>query len=605
MAFFLEGPFMERMQRKRKAAVQEQKHYACDVCSVTFSSEQEFSDHAKTHSRRTQPRKQKSTRKVTRSKTFNQTIDNVIDHLQLEREETTQVQKNYSSSRGRKQISFPGNNLEQMKTESEAKSYHEVDLKKHAEAHKEDTQHTCTKCDMQFSDEDTLDCHMMVHDNSTKERPDDNKYHCIECGKAFTLKRTLKGNQDALPQRCTKCYMKAHMLANPKNSFKCLTCRKSFDTKQALTTHMTEHDLKKYRCETCGELFSDREDLAVHMVLHNMKTKHGCSKCKNTSGEVCQDFLEQKNLELCHCELCGRAFRRMSYLQKHMLTHSGPSPYECLECHKSFTQKSRLNTHLLGSCGKKRFQCEKCDESFYQKNNLMMHYATHMSQGEQIDIILPAETVYDCHKCDRAFSDVPALEQHLVIHSQGHVLYQYNADSQNQNENEMSVSNQYPTVAHILDSPPVNQPARQVVEHHSANQTVVQILESPPLNQAVMQTVEASYVDQNTVQVYESAMTVSETAAYPNYIHMAPGSEAYPTVAHILDSPTVNPSDRVPYPAIVTQVQDSPMVGYADRQVYAAGPQPVPSFQNENVEKTKFQMIVQTMCNILTSKPGS
>ena len=215
-----------------------------------------------------------------------------------------------------------------------------------------------------------------------------------------------------------------------------------------------------------------------------------------------------------------------------------------------------------------------------------MHYATHMSQGDRIDIILPAETVYDCNKCDRAFSHVPALEQHLVIHSQGHFMYQHNADSQN--ENEMSVSNQYPTVAHILDSPPVNQPAAQIVEHQTANQTVVQILESPPLNQTVMQTVEESYVDQNTVQVYESPMTVSETAAYPNYMHMAPSGEAYPTVAHIWDSPTVNPSDRVPYPAVVTQVQDSPMVGYAERQVYPVGPQPVPSFQNENVEKNKI-----------------
>ena len=173
MAFFLEGPVMERMQRRQRTAVQEQKHYACDICSVTFSDEQEFSDHAKTH-RRTQPRKQKSTRRVTRSKTFNQTIDNVISHLQLEREETTQVQNNFSSARGKKHKSCHGNNPEQMETESEAKSYRKEELKKQVEAHRQDTHHTCTKCDMQFSDEDTLACHMMVHDNNTTERPDDN-----------------------------------------------------------------------------------------------------------------------------------------------------------------------------------------------------------------------------------------------------------------------------------------------------------------------------------------------------------------------------------------------------------------------------------------------
>ena len=498
MAFFLEAPFIDRMQKYPN--VQEEKQYICNVCSAKFYNEEEFRNHANSHktnrrrARKGIPRPAPKAKTIMRSdspKTFNQAIDNVIGHLQLDREEVPRVYNSFKTS-----FTQSANRNDVCQMEDEEKPFvcetcqmafaQEAELVSHMNTHKEETHHACTKCDMQFADKETLRCHMMIHDDNTVERPDANKYHCVECGKAFTLKRNLKGNQAALPQHCTKCYMKAHMLSNPMNSFKCLTCRGSFNSKLALTNHMAEHDLKKYKCHACGKLFADHGHLAAHMVEQTMRsTKNGCN---HPDSDACKDFLEKKNLEFYHCYLCGRAFRRTSYLQRHMLTHSGPSPYKCLECKRSFTQKSRLSTHLLSSCGKRRYQCEKCQKCFYQKHNLMKHYLVHASQDTAAKMAEESEHVYECNKCDRAFSDLAALEQHQSIHSDKDILALKQTMDRERAEidRNYNVSNQYPTVAHILDSPPVNRTVVQIVET-AGNQTVMRIVESPAVNQPVAQ----------------------------------------------------------------------------------------------------------------------
>ena len=62
---------------------------------------------------------------------------------------------------------------------------------------------------------------------------------------------------------------------------------------------------------------------------------------------------------------------------------------------------------------------------------------------------------------------------------------------------------------------------------------------------------------------------------------------AFPTVVQMIDAPTMRPAEHVLYP-METQTYVAPEVRPAE----------------ENVEKTKFQMIVQTMCNLLNSRCG-
>ena len=692
MAFFLEAPFIDRMQTSPE--VQEEKRFTCNVCRLKFYNEEEFRSHANSHkttrrrARKGTPRPATTRAKAGRTdsrKTFNQAIDNVIGNLQLDREEIPRVYNSFKSS-----IAQSAHKADEPQSAEEEKPFvcetckmaffHEEELYSHMDTHKEN-QHCCTKCDMQFADKETLRCHMMVHDNNTDERPDVNKYHCVECGKAFTLKRTLKGNQDALPQRCTKCYMKAHMLANPKNSFRCLTCRESFDSKAALTKHIVDHKLKKYKCEVCGKSFADRE----HLLEHNMRTENGCNNCTTTGGEVCQDFLEKKNLEFCHCSLCGRAFRRTSYLQRHILTHSGPNPYKCLECKKSFKEKSRLNTHLLGSCGKKRYQCEKCRKCFYQKHSLMMHYLVHASNNAAAKMATESEDVHECNKCDRAFSEMVALQQHQTIHSDKEILGLVKTMEQIENaqiERSNNVSNQYPTVAHILDSPPVNRTVVKILEN-PGSQTVMQIVERPAVSPPVVQVyddntqmvssenMQYSTIAHNTQVVpsenvqyttvaHNTQVVSSENVHYATIGHNTPvvpsesvhyaavpqegmraqDNDIYQAVATILEeSPRESryPEsqyaseraayqegqyvyEKVPYPDIqyvservthptVVRILHNPTVKQAEQVIYQIETQthvtPEVRPTEEDVEKSKFQMIVQTMCNLLNSRSGS
>ena len=138
---------------------------------------------------------------------------------------------------------------------------------------------------------------------------------------------------------------------------------------------------KSFLCSECGKAFKRKSNHDRHMMVH--------------SGERRYKY---------KCD-CGKAFTQKSDLDRHLLTHSGEKPHVCCQCGKSFTQKGTLDIHMKVHTGEKPHVCCECGNAFTRKGDLDIHMRVH--RGER---------PYKC-ECGKAFTQKRYLDYHLLTHS--------------------------------------------------------------------------------------------------------------------------------------------------------------------------------------------
>jgi len=77
-----------------------------------------------------------------------------------------------------------------------------------------------------------------------------------------------------------------------------------------------------------------------------------CRKCHVTFPTKSDVEFHFKDVH-CKCEQCGRRFKKIDYLQKHVRNvHSKLKPYECHKCGMRFGHTSAKSTHVNSDCGR-------------------------------------------------------------------------------------------------------------------------------------------------------------------------------------------------------------------------------------------------------------
>ncbi|KAK6635186.1 hypothetical protein RUM44_000437 [Polyplax serrata] len=185
----------------------------------------------------------------------------------------------------------------------------------------------------------------------------------------------------------------------PKQSnktYQCRFCTHQLTTLSSLSIHESTHSqVKPFLCDTCGKSFKHANNLRCHARTHlNVKKKH-------------------------ICRICSKGFLSNFFLQEHMNSHTGSTPYKCGQCGKEFREKVHLRQHKWTHSNEK-FICPICGNSFSRKGNMnehikKFHQSNSITKETLINELKFPET-FTCSICNINFAKEPLLRNHMKIH---------------------------------------------------------------------------------------------------------------------------------------------------------------------------------------------
>ena len=318
----------------------------------------------------------------------------------------------------------------------------------------------CVACGLIVKNSDSLkkyrDMHIAVHSGP-------NFSSCSVCGKSCTSRLMLHRH-----------LARVHLVPYHNDTYaRCCICRAPYSSAEDLCEHLKAHSSDQSTCPICKVTCRHEADLVSHLLGHTTGetpvsydsiakdiddgtdgtvTADNCvgdetsatgSKPKGYCG-ICEkvyDFRGVQTLQmhaLRHinkpgiCPKCEEAFKTMSELKRHVLTHVVFPGRSCLENVLEATKPKRLTSfiqckicgtvlindlrsiarHLVTHVGPK-FQCVPCNKYFDLKLNLSLHMEeTHIKLHN-------SEVMVECRVCKVNFVDVDTVKLHLKEHCGG------------------------------------------------------------------------------------------------------------------------------------------------------------------------------------------
>ena len=283
--------------------------------------------------------------------------------------------------------------------------------------------------------------------NKTSSLHEKDNYQCFGCRKIFKQKAQLQKHGRI-------CEAVGTFAASGKinKKPKCVFCGRMYETREGLKNHLNGtcrvRDLNKQEkayCDTCGIPFPNHEALVSHIrQLHTAVFK--CTKCdggfthmgglrmhiiKNHPED--HDIVRKTTSNLCY--ICGKEYKTVATLTRHMYLHTDSNKYKCTLCDKAYASSQLLKRHY--NCAHKRdknYLCPYCGKRFLQAGGLNSHVRTHTgerpykceycSESFKVQIALivhrrkhTGETPFECDKCNKKFKTPSQLRTHVKIHS--------------------------------------------------------------------------------------------------------------------------------------------------------------------------------------------
>lgn len=237
-------------------------------------------------------------------------------------------------------------------------------------------------------------------------RADDGRYHCNKCSKSFAWKKDAKRHSmlhsNIYPYKCTECYrlfqrkdkLDKHIQIHSTREQKILNKRKvhSRRVSEMELDLSLQHDTKD--SET-----SDDDSEQDEPLTKQRRTRRPSSK--KPEFTYCNDDSRY------HCNRCNKDFAWKKDVERHIKSHFGIFPFECIKCHHRFQRKDKFAEHLKIHA--------KCEKSVRRPRPIQWNFAEHLYTEQRLLSV-------ECKLCPEVIPNIKTLRQHMQTHNEAHTL---------------------------------------------------------------------------------------------------------------------------------------------------------------------------------------
>lgn len=248
------------------------------------------------------------------------------------------------------------------------------------------------------------------------------KFSCRKCNESFhsdfeRIKHELEVHDLVIAEKC--------QVGTPKREkLKCPICKNKRETVKSLKSHVKDHyeiDVAELTCGICKMQFTTKNRLQNHEQIHSDANKpcNICGKKFRTMKYVKRHIAEfhkmNPNKEIPKekrfsdstrsagiCDICGKVFKSSYKALLHRSTHNSEKTLPCPVCGKMFTQNKCLQNHLKTHKEARNYVCEYCGKAFKISQGLNMHKLRYHHNKE-----------YKCDQCDRKFLSFAGKKYHM------------------------------------------------------------------------------------------------------------------------------------------------------------------------------------------------
>ncbi|XP_070821809.1 zinc finger protein 1035 [Chaetodon trifascialis] len=337
-------------------------------------------------------------------------------------------------------------------------------LRKHKHTHGKSRPYRCSKCHLSFTGPTQLAEHMSTHREEN--------FPCDICNRAFLSKssraehrkshsKSGDHNQPSSSReehKTSAALSESSALVNRELKYRCGVCSERFRDPEKLSEHgcMAAKE-RPYSCLDCDKHFLHASHLKKHRTTHQLpwsNSEYPCNQCNNSSFSS-QHFLshlkshvdsaaetkcktEGKDGEPSHgfiCPVCHQCFASATELIGHFPTHLD-STFECKICKMTFPSGGKLEEHECRHLtSATEFECTECGKSFLGSDAFRQHHCSrqqhktmenecsnasettpsptyHQAPGEEEEIDVTGDDLYNCPVCSMQFSSKSYLLEH-------------------------------------------------------------------------------------------------------------------------------------------------------------------------------------------------
>ncbi|KAM5153050.1 zinc finger protein 646 [Mantella aurantiaca] len=247
-------------------------------------------------------------------------------------------------------------------------------------------------------------------------------YRCEVCGRSYRHAGSLINHKQTHKTgvfRCSICQKRFFNLMAMKNHnrihfelkrHKCLDCGKAFRLRKQLDTHQRLHwqraaarkSGRRNRLSTrCRKFAQTQQRKATSFCEDIALDQADCSDKKSSDSSVKREL--DPDARPYQCEECGRSYRHAGSLFNHKKSHT-MGQYYCPICHKMYSNLMAMKNHERNHYEAKRHRCLQCGKSFKWKRQLTRHQFVHAQDESQSGSQPPMErkSAVDNHQAERS-----------------------------------------------------------------------------------------------------------------------------------------------------------------------------------------------------------